>query len=191
MNLNRLESDQFLRLLSRLLFRANEDLNLVDNLKSPRRLLLLDADLKLQLRDHLLAHPELIDAYLDKNSSQMSPGDVETIAAWRKYFLKDRFYIVRHLKKHSIFLHGGDDPLAYGVLAPALPTPEVIGPTLPRLVEAVLLPFKGRIVYDGLLRSWGIDYGPFPSWNHHNAPLRGREASGGRDPPGVLEDDAR
>src|SRR5262249_50205661 len=35
-----------------------------------------------------------------------------------------------------------------------------VGPYLPVLTETVLLPFKGMIVYDGLMTSYRISFGP-------------------------------
>ena len=40
------------------------------------------------------------------------------------------------------------------------PFEELIGPHLPVLRQTVLLPFKGRIVYDGLLTSYNVSFGP-------------------------------
>jgi hypothetical protein len=65
---------------------------------------------------------------------------------------------LRHLKKGSIFI--GDDNQVYSVhgIQDAL---EVVIPSyaLPLMVEAILLPFKGRIIYDGLLQSYSVVIG--------------------------------
>ncbi|KKK91250.1 hypothetical protein LCGC14_2714860, partial [marine sediment metagenome] len=39
------------------------------------------------------------------------------------------------------------------------PMKEVIGPYLPRLITTVLLPFQGRIIYDGLVSGYNITFG--------------------------------
>ena len=63
-----------------------------------------------------------------------------------------KFYVFRYLKKYTVFLTSGGSPnKAYGVLGLADPMEQVIGPYLPRLITTVLLPFKGRIIYDGLI----------------------------------------
>jgi hypothetical protein len=49
---------------------------------------------------------------------------------------------------------------ANGVLALARPFEQVVGPYLPVLVKGVLLPINRRIVYDGLLSSYRITFGP-------------------------------
>ncbi len=49
---------------------------------------------------------------------------------------------------------------AYGVIAVADPIEDLLGPNLPILTRAVLLPFKGKIIYDGLLVSYRVSFGP-------------------------------
>src|SRR5207248_7662952 len=51
-------------------------------------------------------------------------------------------------------------PVAYGVLALSQPFEELVGPYLPVLTETVLLPYKDMIVYDGLMSSYNISFGP-------------------------------
>ena len=46
------------------------------------------------------------------------------------------------------------------MLALASPFEEVVGPYLPVLVKGVLLPINGRIIYDGLLSTYRISFGP-------------------------------
>src|SRR5271169_2029132 len=50
--------------------------------------------------------------------------------------------------------------IAYGVLALSQPFEELVGPYLPVLTQTVLLPFKDVIVYDGLMSSYRISFGP-------------------------------
>jgi hypothetical protein len=59
-----------------------------------------------------------------------------------------------------VFLSMTDPAIAYGVLALWQPFEELTGPYLPVLTETVLLPFKGMIVYDGLMSSYRISFGP-------------------------------
>ena len=50
--------------------------------------------------------------------------------------------------------------ITYGVLALSQPFEDLIGPYLPVLTQMVLLPFKGVIVYDGLMSRYNISFGP-------------------------------
>jgi len=62
------------------------------------------------------------------------------------------------LKKHAIFIR---DDEVYGVLGLSHEIAQVEGGmSLPAMVETVLLPFKDRIVYDGLLNRYNVVLGP-------------------------------
>jgi len=50
--------------------------------------------------------------------------------------------------------------IAYGVVALSQPFEELISPNLPVLVQTILLPFRDKIVYDGILNSFNISFGP-------------------------------
>lgn len=65
----------------------------------------------------------------------------------------------RQLSKYMVFLSSNEPVVAYGVLALFDPFEVVIGPYLPRMVKTILLPFRGRIVYDGLITSYNLVLG--------------------------------
>ena len=112
-----------------------------------------------EVRDALYAHRELIVQFVAENPAGLSPEELEIVASW-KDALVGRFYILRYLKKYTIFLSATDKPYkAYGVLGLADPIEEVVGPGLPVLANVVLLPFKGQIVYDGLIAPYSITFG--------------------------------
>jgi Domain of unknown function (DUF6398) len=59
-----------------------------------------------------------------------------------------------------VFLSTTGPAVAYGVLALSQPFEELVGPYLPVLTQTVLLPFKDMVVYDGLMSSYRISFGP-------------------------------
>jgi hypothetical protein len=83
------------------------------------------------------------------------------VHSWR-HLVAGKFYIFRELKKHTVFLSSEDQPIAYGVTALTQPFEELIGSYRPVLIDTVLLPFKDKIVYDGLLAGMGVSlsFGP-------------------------------
>jgi hypothetical protein len=93
------------------------------------------------------------------NPARLPPADPALVASWR-HRLEGAFFIERYLKPHTIFLSEGSPARAYGVLGLVSPVEEIIGPRLPVYVQAVLLPFEGRIVYDSLLAPYAISFGP-------------------------------
>ena len=117
----------------------------------------LPTEKKLKARDELWKTPDLIDEYVQENPNALSAEELETVRKWRG-FIKGSFFILRHLKKGSIFI--GKDNQVYSVHGILDPLEEVIPSyTLPQMVEAILLPFKGRIIYDGLLSGYRVHFG--------------------------------
>ncbi|MEN0003572.1 MAG: hypothetical protein AAF798_05490 [Bacteroidota bacterium] len=110
---------------------------------------------KFPIRNTLYETPKYIDQFVRENPYRLSQEDLQ-IAQGFKNFKQGQFWIFRYLKKHTIFL---DDDFAYGVLALSDYFQDFFGDNLPQLVNAVLLPFKGRIVYDGMMRSGNMFFG--------------------------------
>ncbi len=114
---------------------------------------------RVAIRDALFAHRELIDEFVRDNPANLKADDLEIVGSW-KHAVVGTFYVFRYLKKYTVFLTSGGSPnKAYGVLGLADPLEEVIGPSVPRLVTTVLLPFEGRIIYDGLVSGYNIIFG--------------------------------
>ncbi len=117
------------------------------------------AQARVAIRDALFAHRELIDEFVKENPVSLSVDQLEIVASW-KHAVVEKFYVFRYLAKYTVFLASGSFPnKAYGVLGLTDPLEELIGPYLPRLIETALLPFKGRIVYDGLMSTYNISFG--------------------------------
>ncbi|MDB5694434.1 MAG: hypothetical protein JWO81_3497, partial [Alphaproteobacteria bacterium] len=85
--------------------------------------------------------------------------DLEIVRAWR-FQVKERYVIFRNMAKYTVFLSNTDPAIAYGVVALSEPFEEVTRSELPVMVETVLLPFKGRIIYDVLLHRFNVLFGP-------------------------------
>ncbi len=113
----------------------------------------------LRLRDVLWTDDPLREQFVADNPAGLPPADLALVASWR-HRLAGNFFIERSLKQHTIFLSEGAPARAYGVLGLASPFDELVGPYLPVYVQAVLLPFEDRIIYDSLLRSYTMTFGP-------------------------------
>jgi hypothetical protein len=94
-----------------------------------------------------------------KTPAHLSDDELDIVRSWR-HLVAGRFYVFRELKKYTVFLSTDKQPVAYGVLALSQPFEDLIGPHLPVLTQTVLLPFKNRIVYDGLMSSYNVSFGP-------------------------------
>jgi hypothetical protein len=157
MTLDLADGKLFFELMWKLQYYANRKRGLHKDISSAEDYAHLPTEKKLKARAALWENTELIEAYVQENPDALPPEQLEIIRTW-KGFIKGSFFILRHLKKGSIFI--GKDDKVYAVHGIQDPLEEVIPSyVLPQMVEAVLLPFKGRIIYDGLLSGYSIHFG--------------------------------
>ncbi len=149
----------FYRLNWHLLFYASRELEFLPRPGSP-------ADIEhgpdkdwMRLRDGLYEHPNLFDRFTDSNPDGFPPDELAIVRSWRG-FKRGEFFVWRYLKKYTVFLDDSEPGRAYGVLALNKPFQFMLGSRLPVAIEAVLLPFKNMIVYDGLFSSYKASFGP-------------------------------
>ena len=142
-----------------LMFFVNQRLNVVEQpLASPDQVAKLPPEERIKLRDALLVNMDLIDAFASQNSFKLSQDELEIVRSWND-LVAGKFYVYRCLKNYTIFLTIEEPVVAYGVLSLMDSFEDLIGTRLPHLCNAVLLPFKGQIVYDGLLAGYNITFG--------------------------------
>ncbi|HVX13659.1 MAG TPA: DUF6398 domain-containing protein [Pirellulales bacterium] len=149
----------FFRLHRTLMFFVNQRLQVIaDDPTSPEEFASLSPEVRLKVRDALLTHTDLIEKFAEENPAHLADKELAIVRAWQ-HLVHGTFYVFRELKKYTVFLSSAKQPVAYGVLALSQPFEDLVGPYLPVLTETVLLPFKGRIVYDGLMSSYNVSFG--------------------------------
>ena len=160
MLLNHLELGLLFRLHRTLMFFVNQRLQTIpDKPATPEAFSALPPATRLKVRDALVAHPDLIQAFVEENPAHLPYDKLAIVRSWR-HLVAGKFYLFRELTKYTVFLSTQKPVIAYGVLALSQHFEELVGPDLPVLVQTVLLPFKDKIVYDGLLTSYKISFGP-------------------------------
>jgi hypothetical protein len=118
----------------------------------------LPSEDKVKVRDQLFKQLDIIDAFVQENPCKLSTEQLAIVQSW-KHLVSGKFYIERFLKKYAIFI-SEDRRKVYGVFALRDAFDEMMHRSqLPLLVETTLLPFKGIIIYDGLLRWYSIYFG--------------------------------
>ena len=160
MNLTPDEGKLFYDLYAALLSFVNRKLEVSsEQFSDSREYTSIPPEARVAIRNALFDHRELIDEFVAENPAKLKAEELEIVGTW-KDALPGKFYVFRYLKKYTVFLASGGSPnKAYGVLGLADPLEEVIGPSLPRLVTTVLLPFQGKIIYDGLVSGYNITFG--------------------------------
>jgi len=159
MNLPPEDVQRFYRLYWSALAYANRSLNILPQLASWEDIRKQPREKLGELRDAFWAKLELLERFIAENPAGLSPEELRIVAGWRHH-LKGDFYILRYLKSYTVFLSAGRDAHLYGVLGLIDPIPDVFeGRPLPIYVETILLPFRGQIIYDGLMKLYPIFFG--------------------------------
>jgi hypothetical protein len=151
------EAELFFKLLWALQFFVNQRLQLFPDIETLDDFKAAPIESRLQLRDAVYENADLIDTFIQANPDHLSADQLAMVAEWKR-FVADDFYIERLLKKYAVFI--GSDNKVYAVLGLYDAFEDMFHPRqLPRYVKAVLLPFQGKIVYDGLLQGYNVFFG--------------------------------
>jgi hypothetical protein len=152
------DAQLFYKLLWGVQFYFNQQTGTFKDMTSADAYAHLSSEKKIKVRDLLWKRPALMDEYIQANPDAFSASELEILRNWRNLFLKGTYYIFRHLKKGTIFI--GDQDKVYFVSGLVTPLDEIVPSyALPQIVQTVLLPFKGVIVYDGLFSGYNVSFG--------------------------------
>ena len=106
------------------------------------------------IADYLWSHTGVIEEYL---AAVELPKEYAQIVAGWKQCKRGRYILERHLKKGSVFIsaENGEIYLVKGLFSS---WSEMLGEA-PVLLDAVLIPFRGSIISDGLVIPYRICFG--------------------------------
>lgn len=118
-----------------------------------------DHKLIYQVRQVLWENPSLIDHYI--RDIPLPQEEVDLLRSWRMKFRKGEFLIVEYQDEYAVFLGTSSEGVdrLYGVKGISEPVSSVVRSPLPVMVEAVLLPFKDKLIYDSLLAPMPLSFG--------------------------------
>lgn len=151
MLLSREDAALFYRAWWPLLEWVNAERKLVPQLWQPTPQRPYPVQAAITVRNAIWADDALLDQFLATGAGELAEAERALIASW-KHRVSRSFIVLKHLKKHSIFIA---DERVYEVLGLYSPLEDIITP-VPKVVETTLLPFGDRIVCDGLVLSPGI-----------------------------------
>ena len=152
-------ADKFIRLHLQLLHYAGQQREVLPPDMSLESLFEEPLELKVDCRDAIYAPSPLLDRFLAEHHDSLSAEERDIVRAWAGY-VSGTLIVLRHLKKHTIFLDDASPANAYGVLGLNDDLEELFPrPVLPTFVKTVLLPYQGVVVCDGLFRGYSITIG--------------------------------
>ena len=159
MKLSPEDANLFYKLMWPLQFYINQQRQIIPHLSSLEEYIESQQD-KTQVRNAIYENIGLLDAFIAENPAHLSDDELAIVQSWKR-FVAGNFYIVRLLKKTNIFVDSSDPPRVYAVLGLMDSLQDIFYHRKPPIwVQTVLLPFKGKIVYDGMLSVYNMYFGP-------------------------------
>ncbi len=115
------------------------------------------ADVK-EVANAVWDEPAIIEEYLKSKKNSVSEDDAAILRSWKRR-IADDFILERHLKSGSVFISSstGEVFLVQGIISSWEEMFYYRNP--PILINAVLIPFKGEIISDGLVMSHNLYFG--------------------------------
>ena len=160
MKLTQPEIEQFYKLWYGLIWGINEKHEIVPRFKKPVYGQTVNDEPFVAVRKRLWEKPDLIDEFLrDNKYCDLTETERDILADWRKSHVKGSFVIWKHLSKYSIFITTENPVKLYGVCGISNSIKETARYEVPVMIETVLLPFNGKIIYDSFIGFYRISFG--------------------------------
>ncbi len=117
----------------------------------------LDFTEKFECRQKLIQDKDIIRQYISKFGARLSVEELHILAGLSKR-VTGKFIIYKLLTHGAVFI--GPQEIFYIVHDLSDPFSTLIDDGLPCIVEASIVPFQSRIVYDGFLQPYAVHFGP-------------------------------
>ncbi|HVI40666.1 MAG TPA: SEC-C metal-binding domain-containing protein, partial [Anaerovoracaceae bacterium] len=111
-----------------------------------------------KVREVLWEKPELIDEYISE--TELPEEKIDILKLWRTNHKKGMFFILEYQPEYAVAIAPdaqGEDRL-YGIKGISSSMENALRRNLPAQIETVLLPFKGKIIYDSFMSSMPIGF---------------------------------
>jgi hypothetical protein len=111
-----------------------------------------------KVREVLWKKPELIDEYISE--TELPQEKIDILKLWRTSHKKGMFFILEYQPEYAVAIapnEKGEDRL-YGIKGISNSVANTLQRNLPAQIETVLLPFKGKIIYDSFMRTMPIEF---------------------------------
>jgi len=116
----------------------------------------LDMKIKAECRDKFIENDQLLDNYLALNFDDLTKEHISILTGFKQKITGD-FIIYKCLTNHAVFLNAADNKF-YAVKALGDRFDEYFD-KFPVLIRTTLLPYNGKIIYDGFVKSSGVCFG--------------------------------
>ena len=104
--------------------------------------------------------PELIERYIKQKGDVLSEETKRALFDWRENFVFGSFIVARYLDEGAVFISVRDGQV-YLVSGITSPIEESLTPeALPCQMKTALIPFMGRLIYDGIMNPEPVELAP-------------------------------
>lgn len=112
-----------------------------------------------KVREVLWEKPELIDKYIDE--TELPQEKIEILKLWRIKHKKGMFFVLEYQPEYAVAIasNGQGEDRLYGIKGITDSVANTLQRELPTQMETVLLPFKGKIIYDSFMTTMDIKFG--------------------------------
>ncbi|MCL2774321.1 MAG: DUF6398 domain-containing protein [Oscillospiraceae bacterium] len=160
MNLSQNEVQLFYKLWYVLIWSLNEKHKIVPIFKKPVYGERTDEEPFIAVRAKLWENPQWIDDFLRENEfGGLTEIEHGILKSWSSHFVKGQFIVMKHLKPYSVFMTFDEPAKLYGVCGISNPIKATAPYEVPYMVDAVLLPFKDKIIYDSFIGAYPVSFG--------------------------------
>lgn len=114
------------------------------------------AEVAHKLRFHWQGNAKIIDDFIAASNEQ-SLSDKQLLDSWKSCKRK-KYLVVKYYDDYGVFI-SMDDKTYYGVLALTQDFKDVLPIKPPTVIETCLLPYNGRIIWDGMGGTFSLSIG--------------------------------
>ena len=111
-----------------------------------------------KVREVLWENPELIDEYISE--TELPQEKIDILNLWRTNHKKEMIFVIEYQPEYAVAIASdaqGEDRL-YGIKGISSSVANALRRDVPAQIETVLLPFKGKIIYDSFMTSMSIGF---------------------------------
>jgi hypothetical protein len=158
MKLTERECQLFFDLYHHLLLFINQQHHILGDVFTMNGLRKKSSEQLKSLRSILQQQPNLFDFFVSQNPFHFSATELKIIENW-KGWLVGRFFIFRETNYYTIFLSNFKPMKAFAVHAHHKEFSKIFSEPLPVYIETALIPFKDKIITDGIFSRYRLAFG--------------------------------
>lgn len=141
--------------MNELIYFANSRFRLVQDFPRPEKDVWKEEDIQ-KIVEKIFSKTEIITFFCSENPAMLNKEQLEIANSWKK-FVKDRFIVFLNNKK-TIFFTSEKEAKAYEVFEIYDEIYELV-PFEPIMADAILIPFKEKIIFTGSFRMFPVSFG--------------------------------